>query len=149
MATSNDGSAGGGFPSLTMGSTPVLKIDHSDVAGSFRSYMELFIIHQKMKRLEMGEELIYVEDGKGKPVVVDRKDRFGDEAQLLSLLQCIGEDACFTVTMYGSRGNGGSNGGGRMRGRGARGRSSPYNHTPKCTNCGEAHYISECKQIQL
>ena len=51
---------------------------------------------------------------------------------------------CFVFTMNGSRGNGG----GRMRGRGARGRSSPYNHTPKCTNCGEAHYISECKQIQ-
>ena len=51
---------------------------------------------------------------------------------------------CFVFTMNGSRGNGG----GRMTGRGARGRSSPYNHTPKCTNCGEAHYISECKQIQ-
>ena len=28
----------------------------------------------------------------GKPVVNDKVDRFGPEAQLLSLLQCIGED---------------------------------------------------------
>ena len=101
MATSNDGSAGGGFPSLTMGNAPVLKIDHSDVAGSFRSWLDLFIIHQKMKRLEMGVELIYGEDEKGKPVVVDRKDRFGDEAQLLSLLQCIGEDGRRTLRALG------------------------------------------------
>ena len=45
MATSNDGSAVGGFPSLTMGNAPVLKIDHSDVAGNFRSWLDLFIIH--------------------------------------------------------------------------------------------------------
>ena len=46
--------------------------------------------------------------------------------------------------MYGSHGNGG----GRVRGCGARGQSSPHNHKPKCINCGEADYISECKQIQ-
>ena len=37
------------------------------------------------------------------------------------------------MTMYGSRGNGG----GSVKGRGARGQSSPHNHTPKCINCGE------------
>ena len=33
----------------------------------------------------------------GKPVVNDKVGRFGPEAQLLSLLQCIGEDGKITL----------------------------------------------------
>ena len=29
-----------------------------------------------------------------------------------------------------------------------RGKSSPYNHTPKSSNCGEQQYVSECQKIQ-
>ena len=36
----------------------------------------------------------------GKPVVNDKVDRFGPEAQLLSLLQCIGEDGRTVVVVY-------------------------------------------------
>ena len=45
-----------GIPSLalSMGGAQILKIDHSDVSGSVDSWLDLFVIHQRMKKLELG-----------------------------------------------------------------------------------------------
>ena len=37
-----------------MGGAQILKIDHSDVSGSVNSWLDLFVIHQRMKKLELG-----------------------------------------------------------------------------------------------
>ena len=103
MATSTEVSVEG-IPNLalSMGGAPVLKIDQSDVSGSFNSWLDLFVIHQRMKRLELGVEVTKTVDEKsGKILSVDKIDRFGPEAQLLSLLQCIGEDGRRTLKALG------------------------------------------------
>ena len=82
MATSTEVSVEG-IPNLalSMGGAPVLKIDQSDVSGSFNSWLDLFVIHQRMKRLELGVEVTKTVDEKsGKILSVDKIDRFCPEA---------------------------------------------------------------------
>ena len=65
MASSTEVSVEG-IPNLalSLGGAPVLRIDHSDKSGIFNSWLDLFVIHHRMKRSELGAEVIKTVDDK-------------------------------------------------------------------------------------
>ena len=87
--------------SLILSYFPILKIDDSDITGSWQAWLEDFTLAMAFKKLELGKVREFERDIKG---IIEREqvyDHFTPEMQLLVTLYCVGAEGRRTLRSMG------------------------------------------------